>query len=171
MLIKQTMDLTEMNYKDIPGYEGLYKVSTHGIVISSQKNWNIKNGYRSNGYNYQTLYKNGKKRNYRVSQLIAMAYLNHNPCGFKLVVDHINNNKLDDRLENLQLLSNRSNCSKDRRRKYSKYTGVTFANSRWRAVIQIDGLSVYLGKYETEEEAKMAYINKLEEIGHNNKLK
>jgi len=41
-----------------------------------------------------------------------MAFLNHTPCGHKLIVDHINENKLDNRVENLQLITNKQNVIK-----------------------------------------------------------
>ena len=43
-----------------------------------------------------------------------MAFLNHKPNGNKLVVDHINNVKTDNRLSNLQIITQRKNTSKDR---------------------------------------------------------
>ena len=44
----------------------------------------------------------------------------------KLVVDHINNDPLDNRLENLQLISHRYNLSKDKKGGSSKFTGVSW---------------------------------------------
>jgi hypothetical protein len=48
-----------------------------------------------NGYYIITLYNNGKAKKYYVHQIVAMSFLNHIPNGYDLVVDHINNNKLD----------------------------------------------------------------------------
>jgi len=155
-------------WKDIPGYEGLYKITKNGLVYSYNKK-SIKTSYISIKYNYQTLYKDGKKRNYRVSQLIAMAFLNHKPDRFKLVVDHINNDSFDDRLENLQVITNRLNASKDRKNKSSQYTGVYLCKQtgKWRSDIQYQKKNIYIGRFDSELEAQNAYINKLKELEHN----
>jgi ribosomal protein L15E len=71
-----------------------------------------------------------------------MAFLNHTPCGYKIVVDHIDNNiKTDNRLENLQLITQRENVSKDIKNTSSKYIGVCWHKKakKWRSSIQING--------------------------------
>lgn len=155
-------------WKDIPGYEGYYQVSNLGRVKSKHKNWQEKKPFITRGYYYHSFYLKGVQKKYKLSQLVAMAFLNHKPCGMKSIVDHINNNPLDDRLENLQIINCRLNVSKDRKNKTSKYTGVYFCKHKkqWRSDIRINNKSKYLGTFETEEEAHQAYINKLKEIQH-----
>lgn len=79
-----------------------------------------------------------------------------------LEVDHINGNKLDNRRENLRIATRSQNASN--RPKYykdssSKYKGVRKAKGRkkWTARICVNRKDIYLGQYETEEEAAMAY--------------
>lgn len=155
-------------WKDIPGYEGYYQVSNLGRVKSKHKNWEEKKPYLAKGYYYHCLYLKGREKKYKLSQIVAMAFLSHKPNGYDIIVDHINNNKTDDRLENLQLITNRLNLSKDRKNKTSKYTGVYYCkhSKKWRSDIRINKKGVYLGKFNTEEEAHQAYINKLKEIQH-----
>ena len=51
-------------------------------------------------------------------------------------VDHINNDSLDNRLENLQIITHRENVNKDKKGGTSKYRGVSLtANGRWQARI------------------------------------
>ena len=82
-----------------------------------------------------------------------------------LYVDHINENKEDNCIDNLQLLTNRENCSKGRK-KYnytSQYTGVS-RNKRdkcWIARIAIDGNYRHLGSFQDEYKAHLAYQNTL----------
>ena len=101
----------------------------------------------------------------KVSVLVAMAFLNHKPCGHKLVVDHINNNKLNDRLYNIQVITQRQNCSKDKKGS-SKYTGVTWdkRQNKWKAYIRIKQKLRYLGYYKKEKEAAQAYQNELKKL-------
>lgn len=106
---------------------------------------------------------NNIRKDTQIHQLVAIAFLNHVPCGFDIVVDHINNNKLDNRLVNLQLISQRENSNKDRKNESSKYRGVTWDKKakRWLSQIQVNGKKVYLGRFKSEEEASVAYQNKL----------
>ena len=121
---------------------------------------------RKDGYNEVAIYKNGKRNVRKVSQIMAMAFLNHKPNGFKNVVDHIDNNPQNDVLSNLQIITHRKNCSKDKKGGYSDYPGVTWHKhkNRWQAQIKIKRKSIYIGMYKTEIEAAKAYQNKLKSI-------
>lgn len=163
-------------FKDIPGYEGLYQVSNLGrvksldrIVIKSNgfkmivKEKILKLGVDSRGYLQANLCNEGKQKNIKAHQLVARTFLNHNPCGHKIVVDHINNIKTDNRVENLQLISTRENCSKDKKNKTSKYTGVHWSNkfNKWVANIRVNGRRKSLGYFDSEEEASIVYVKTL----------
>jgi hypothetical protein len=79
-----------------------------------------------------------------------------------LLVDHRNNYTLDNRRANLRLATysqNRINCQRDKSRTSSKYNGVSLdkRNNKWRAYIAYNGKRIYLGRFETEKEAAMAY--------------
>lgn len=97
--------------KWIPGYEGKYKISRDGKVWSEisqkflkpKKHWS--NGKRTD---YVSVDLSGKTK--IVHRLVAMTYLG-NIEG--LEVDHINNIKDDNRVENLQLMSRKEHCKKD----------------------------------------------------------
>lgn len=150
---------------DIPKYETLYKINKKGQVKSFNGKL-LKGGLNDKGYLYYHLTKskyNSKK--IACHKLMAITFLNHKPCGHKVVVDHINNNREDNRLENLQLVSNRINCTKDAKSK-SGMVGVSFMKNRskYRARIKINGKEVHLGLYKTSEEASKAYQNKLKEL-------
>jgi hypothetical protein len=82
------------------------------------------------------------------------------------LVDHIDNNKLNNKLNNLQLTTNRINSTKDRVGPTSKFIGVGFHKStnKWRSRIQIDGKNIWLGVFVTEIEASNAYQNALKSI-------
>jgi|AntAceMinimDraft_16_1070373.scaffolds.fasta_scaffold22867_2 hypothetical protein len=163
----------------IPNYEN-YEASNLGRIRSLDRDvFNgvgyylktgrvLKNTLYGNGYCYVTLSNNGneKKKKKKVSQLVAMTFLNHTPCGYKIVVDHINNIKTDDRLDNLQLLTNRQNSTKDQKNMYSNYTGVTYHKNRknWQSAIYINGKNKYLGSYKTELEASKAYQNEIDKL-------
>jgi hypothetical protein len=86
------------------------------------------------------------------------------PDGF--MIDHINNNTLDNRSCNLRLADNRLNQSNRKQVTSSKYTGVSWnkPTKKWQAYIRIDGKKHHLGYFESEESAYEAYLNALSEL-------
>ena len=76
-------------------------------------------------------------------------------------VDHRNHNTLDNRRDNLRLVSHSENLMN--RRKWrgcsSEYKGVSWEEKyqKWRARISLDGKLTHLGYFEDETEAAMAY--------------
>ena len=159
---------TEEVFKDIPGYEGVYQISDLGRVKSLKLNREriLKPIVSGNGYLFVNLFCEGKQKNITVHQLVAIVFLNHTPCGHKIVVDHINCDEQDNRLSNLQLISNRENLSKDKKGYTSKYTGVCWKkqNKKWISQIIINGKAKYLGLFTDEYDAHLAYQRKLKEI-------
>ena len=139
-----------------------YKVSDLGNVFSVRRGIILK---PSISYGYKRIRINicdGVKE-YKVHQLVAIAFLGHTLDGTsKIVVDHINNNKSDNRLENLRLVTTRENLS--RRGGASKYVGVSKFRNKWMSTIRVDGKLEYLGLYQTEENAHRAYIKRLNEL-------
>jgi hypothetical protein len=159
-------------WKDILGYEGLYQVNncgnvkslsrtiTKGNITYVTKDRILKQSIDSVGYPYVNLSDYKKQKTFRVHQLIAVAFLNHTPDKHKgLVIDHIDGNKLNNMITNLQLIANKKNTSKDRKNKTSKYTGVSWhkQSNKWLAQFKENGKVNYLGTFETEEEARDAY--------------
>ena len=158
-------------WKDIPNYEGLYQVSDHGRVKSLKRERVVKdkilNSYLDRyGYSRLFLCKEGKRKTVYIHQLVAMTFLNHIPNGHEIVVDHIDNDKSNNRIENLQLITQRENVSKDRKIGTSKYTGVSWhkASKKWVVSIRTSDKRKYLGYFDCEIEASEAYKTALKEL-------
>ena len=153
-------------WKTIPEFES-YQVSNLGNVRSLKygKERILKKPIGGHGYNQIGIYKNKKCYKKTVNQLMAIAFLNHKPSGHTMVVDHIDTNKLNNKLYNLQVITNRENLSKDRKGT-SKYTGVFWnkLNKNWRANISINGKPKNLGSFTNEKDASQAYQNELKKI-------
>ena len=156
-------------WRDIPGYKNLYQASSLGRIKSLRRKRST-NGWLkerilqlqlSKGYNKIQLHKNTKVRTFWVAQLIAIVFLGHKPSGHKIVVDHIDGNKLNNNILNLQLITQRDNASKDRwKTNYtSKYVGVSWSknSNKWISQTHINGKTIYIGSYDSEEIAKGAY--------------
>ena len=169
-------------FKDVVGYEGLYQVSNLGNVKSLPRErcnlngcWMTKEKILkpapTNGYFGVGLWIDGINKSRRIHQLVAEAFLNHTPCGFDLVVDHINNDKLDNRLENLQLITCRENNSKDKI-SASKYTGVSQKKNeiKWTSQIQINDKYIHIGTFKCELAASVAYQKALEDFNNGKEI-
>ena len=155
-------------WKDVPNYKGCYQVSNLGNVKSLKragKELYMKFATDVRGYYYVGLRLNNKCKIYKVHQLVAMAFLNHTPCGHKVVIDHIDSDKNNNNLNNLRLVSNRFNCTKEQRG-VSKYTGVSWDKSRdkWCSKIKINGKTKNLGRFMSELEASEAYQDALKRL-------
>ena len=158
-------------WKSVKGYED-YQVSNLGrvkslsrVVIYSNgvsRTYNdeiLKGSINKHGYMKVRLYKDKKGKTRNVHQLVAVAFLNHTPNGMKLVVDHIDNNSLNNNTTNLQIITQRTNMSKDKKGCSSKYTGVIWDKSRgkWQAKIEVNYKTKHLGRFTNEIEAHNAY--------------
>ena len=75
------------------------------------------------------------------------------------VVDHINGDGLDNRIENLQVVTQSQNMMKQRKPAgcSSDYKGVMRFRDKWRSRITVNGKTKSLGVYKTEQEAALAY--------------
>jgi len=159
--------MQEEIFKDIPGYEGIYQVSNLGRVKSLRFNKEkILKPAVTKGYYLVTFRVYPNKKTFRVHQLVAMAFLGHTPCGFDFVVDHIDSNKMNNNVNNLQIITQRNNIYKIESKGTSKYKGVHWdkKNNKWQSQIRMNNKRVHLGYFNCELKAHLAYQNKVKEL-------
>lgn len=109
-------------WKDIPNYIG-YQVSNYGRIRTFNKTtYTTKHGVRhwknrilkfksqryDTGYKVD-LWKNGKPRTFLVARLVAFTFLNENIENHNLTVNHVDGNRFNNKLENLELISLKEN--------------------------------------------------------------
>lgn len=94
-------------WKQIKGYEGLYKVSNTGKIKDRKGNL-MKERDNGNGYSYACLWKNGKDKYIGVHRLVAIAFIK-NPLN-KKCVNHIDANKKNNNVFNLEWCTVQENC-------------------------------------------------------------
>jgi len=160
-------------WKPIEGYNGIYEISSVGRIKSS---WSGKDriliagpNKSGSGYRIVRLFASTKKgKIFAIHQLVAMAFLGHIPCGHKLVINHKNFITTDNRVENLEIVTNRENCSFKHLKSSSKYTGVTWVKekNKWRSEIYINKKKNHLGYFVNEIDAHQAYQNALNKINN-----
>jgi len=101
-------------WKPLKGFEGLYEISTHGRVKSLNYNNTRKPGimkdYDNNyGYRWIALRKNGKTHEITIHRLMGETFLDLDRSNKKLVINHKDLDKKNNRLENLEIISPRAN--------------------------------------------------------------
>ena len=87
-------------WKDIEGFEDLYKISNLGNVYGKKYKRNRKPCLNSHGYYHVGLRKNGEQKYMLIHRLIGLHFIpnpENKPC-----IDHINRIKTDNRIENLR---------------------------------------------------------------------
>ena len=147
-------------YKLIKNFEN-YSVSNLGNVKNNNTNKIIK---QYNNQGYKLVHLNGKYL--RVHRLVAEAFI-PNPEN-KSCVDHKNNIRDDNRIDNLRwatIKENSQNTSISSRNK-SGYKGVNWDKryKRWRASIFENGLKVHLGYFRSLDDAVKARQKKANEV-------
>ncbi len=79
-------------------------------------------------------------------------------------IDHINRNKLDNRIENLRDVPRRINSAN--KSNNARMVGTTWhpEKKKWKAKIQVNNKSIHLGYFNTQEEASQRYQQEVELI-------
>ena len=103
-------------WKDVKGYEGLYKVSNTGKVMG--KNKEIVQKKNSKGYLYCQLWKNNFPKTKRIHRLVAEAFI-LNPEN-KEEVNHKDANKVNNFVENLEWVTRQENMEHAKKNKLLK---------------------------------------------------
>ena len=151
-------------WKDIKGYEGHYQVSNLGRVKSLDIKYytNLKQG-RTECVRKGMILKNQqgpkylqvglKRKTHTIHKLVMMAFIGDKPDG--LVIDHKDNNPLNNNLDNLAYTTYQINNTKDRTFTTTKERGVHFCKTKnkWVCRITVNKKRKYLGTFLTEQEA------------------
>lgn len=150
-------------WKDVVGYEGLYEVSSVGRVNNVCKSVIVPSFRYSDGYLAVNLYKERNRKMRSIHSLIAEAFINNSYRDKRLVVNHINFIRDDNRLENLEVVTQRENSNQKHLPSTSKYTGVCWKKdaNMWVSSISINGKPKKLGYFKDEYEAHLYYENAL----------
>lgn len=97
------------HWKDIKNFENRYRISSFGDVKSLMSDI-VRKKTISNGYYCLTLIdKNNKEYNRRINILVAEHFIEKPKTTKKLVVDHIDNDRLNNHVDNLQWLTHSGN--------------------------------------------------------------
>ena len=107
-------------WKDIPGWENLYQVNELGEVKNLKTNKLVKGDINSSGYYRVCLYNKPKKQRFFRHILVAMLFLD-NPNNYK-EVNHKDNNKANNSVDNLEWCDRVYNERESHKHGDKKYT-------------------------------------------------
>ena len=143
-----------MEYKEIIFRETLLRVYPTGEILKLRRGgkWVTCNkGLDGSGYYHTGI--NGKL--VKCHRLIGMVYLDLDIDNLKLQIDHINHVKIDNRVENLRIVTCQQNQFNQ-----SNTKGYTFNKdcNKYQAQIRVNGVQKNLGVFNTPEEARERYL-------------
>lgn len=177
----------EETWKDVVGYEGLYKISNFGRIksiprgkkkiyrtkgyvprISKEKILNPTKAY--DGYMIIGLHNYGIHRLYPVHVLVAETFIRNKLYGE--CINHKDMDKSNNNLENLEIITYSKNSfykKMSRKGLKNRYRGVYKRTDckrkmKWSARIIKDYRIILIGDYKTQKEARAAYIEKAKEL-------
>lgn len=149
------------NWRDIPGYEGLYQISIDGEVRCRRFYMNGKIKELSNKPNTDNrinwgLCKNGKQKTLQAAVWVAMTYpeLIENSYFEGACIDHKDTNTLNSHPSNLHWVSQKENCNNPLTRKHMSETKLGVKRpDKYKAIIQYTLDGEYVNDYPSTQEA------------------
>lgn len=148
------------NWKTITNHEN-YEVSDLGNVRNKKRNTILKPSKTKNGY---LIVKIGyPQKNIYIHKLVAQEFLGYIQNSRNIVIDHKDNDRTNNSLDNLQIVPNLINTSKDKKNK-TGFVGVRASYNKFQARITKNGKRISLGNFDTPEEAYNAYKKECDKL-------
>lgn len=173
--------MEDVIWKDVPGYEGNYIISSDGIIMSTRckhgarkKNrlvsQSLVGGFHDTFYWGVNLYKDNILKRYLVHRLLALTFI-PNPDN-KPHVNHIDFDRVNNTLSNLEWVTRRENLSHYFKSKSNKPIGASYTRShrgkKWAAKLSVLNRTITLGYFDSQEDAGAAYKKALHNINESN---
>ena len=149
-------------WKDIPEYDGIYQASNFGNIRSNDretrqynngvyvntkyKGKTLKPRKNKEGYLYVNLYYNGSRKTFTVHKLIGYTFLDAPLNDRYRVINHIDCNKVNNRLENLEVVTAKRNIQ--HAIENGKHNGLTEWNKATQKEIAVIHNNKVIAKFE-----------------------
>lgn len=132
-------------WKDVLGFEGLYKASSHGRVWSIRTNKEMKGVPDSYGYLRLGLYKENKRKYNSIHRIVAESFI-PNPEN-KPQVNHIDENIKNNTLKNLEWVTEKENSNHGTR-------NIRMAKTKHKKIDRYSLDGEYIDSFNSIKEAK-----------------
>ena len=156
-----------MNLKPIPNYEGLYSLDlNNNQVFGHKKKKYLKPTTNDKRYYEMKLYKNNKGKIFKLHRLIYETYNGSIPD--KMEIDHIDNDRQNNNIENLRVVTHSENQWNRKTQKNNLSTGYKCIyktkHNTYKVQITINKKVIYYKTFKTLEEAIINRDIKLKEL-------
>jgi mRNA-degrading endonuclease HigB of HigAB toxin-antitoxin module len=162
-------------WKNVVGFEGVFIVSNLGRIMRlkcrfAKEDRLLRPHISKRGYYVYNLCYKGKNKICNIHRLVAQAFI-PNPEN-KREVNHKDSNKLNNDISNLEWATPKENSmhacrsqkSKHQKNKRGAYKNVYKEKIRWASQIVFENKNIYLGFFETKDEAHCAYFKKFKDL-------
>lgn len=154
-------------WKDVPNYEGIYRVSNLGRVM---RIWKYKAAFIkkhgitektyilspifSGGYNGVGLYKDKKYKHFSIHRIVAMAFLGFDPSVPDSFINHIDVDRFNNCVDNLEIVTARENQHRKTNNVYEGFEPCIYIEKGlFLLKLEYLGESYYLGRYSCKDNA------------------
>jgi len=153
-MITQTYLKTQLEYNANTGCFIWLVNKTNGQIKQGTLAGFLSGGYLNIGLNNKT---------YKLHRLAWLYVYGEWP---KNHIDHIDGNKLNNKIDNLRDVTNSQNHQNRKIHRQGKLVGCSYniQHKKWEAYIRYDGQRLRLGLHATEQEAHAAYLKKKKEL-------
>ena len=156
--------------------KSLEKIKKKNIIQEEIKNKNVLLTFKNeeiiinsdkfdelNKYKWSVCEKDGYARGYvNGRKTYIHRFIMNCKVGDGKIIDHINGNRLDNRIENLRETTSSQNSQN--RKSVNEYKGVRLNGYNWSSIIKKNGKKFHLGTFTTKIEAAIVYNNKAREL-------
>lgn len=147
-------------WKNIPGYDGLYQASDLGRVKSRGNDKNrkekiLRSGKDIGGYLHVALWKDGKAKRFSVHRLVWEAF--NGPIQEGYDCNHINENKQDNSLENLNLMTRKENNNWGTRNRRISEKMTNGKRSKWVIKLSLNNEILHFYQSTAQVERELGY--------------
>jgi hypothetical protein len=115
----------------------------------------LKGSKRQTKTNYTVHWTTINNKDYATSRIIGMTFLGLDIINRQTQIDHIDRNPLNNNISNLRIVSGQQNMWNQKIKKGYSWNS---RNKKWMVRISVNGKSIHMGLYNTEEEAHNAYL-------------
>jgi len=147
--------IMEEIWKDIKGYEGIYRISNFGNLMSSRSGkWRVMSNTNKKGWYFTVvLHKADAKKTQRIHRLVYETFVGEIPKGF--TIHHKDFNCQNNRIDNLELLSTKEHSKIHREVNPNIVEGMRTYNKYIRPlpIYQYSMDGVLLGVFNSAKEA------------------